>query len=209
MSDKDPKLWESTFGDDSDAEKPEKLSRVRRKKSRHSNTLLVWVIALVLLAIMFSPIIHSAISANHQKSAVDTASQVSVSSKPKKAPSKAKKQTHKKQKAKQVTSKLDDYKNQEKTPTANDNPPAPAKPAEQPQNNNDDSQKQAADANNNAAANTNQTQQQDSGEYYTVQPKDNAYRIALNHGMTTAQLYQLNGISTGTVLHPGMRLKVK
>ena len=64
-------------------------------------------------------------------------------------------------------------------------------------------------ANNNEANNAAQNAAATSGQYYTVQPHDNAYRIALNHGLTTAQLYQLNGLSAGTVLRPGMQLRVK
>ena len=49
MSDKDTKLWESTFGDDSDSDEPEQLSRVRQKKNRHGNKLLVWSLFIILL----------------------------------------------------------------------------------------------------------------------------------------------------------------
>lgn len=37
------------------------------------------------------------------------------------------------------------------------------------------------------------------GETYTVQPGDNMYRIALNHGLTTDELMSLNNLSDETV----------
>lgn len=199
MSDKDPKLWESTFGEDSDAEKEEQLSRVRQKKSQHSNKLLVWSLFIILLVVMFLPIIGQKFSANHDKSSIDSVNQVAVSSKTKKAS----KPKAKKQKAKKVVSKLDEQKK-----------PAEANQVTKP----DENQAQAQQQQSQVSEQNNQQQQrpaaasqnqQDAGQYYVVQARDNAYRIALNHGLTTAQLYQLNGISSGTVLRPGMQLRVK
>jgi outer membrane biosynthesis protein TonB len=199
MSDKDPKLWESTFGEDSDAEKEEQLSRVRQKKSQHSNKLLVWSLFIILLVVMFLPIIGQKFSANHDKSSIDSVNQVAVSSKTKKAF----KPKAKKQKAKKVVSKLDEQKK-----------PAEANQVTKP----DENQAQAQQQQSQVSEQNNQQQQQpaaasqnqqDAGQYYVVQARDNAYRIALNHGLTTAQLYQLHGISSGTVLRPGMQLRVK
>src|SRR5699024_5736319 len=48
----------------------------------------------------------------------------------------------------------------------------------------------------------------ESGSTYTVQPGDNMYRIALNHGMTTEELMALNNLSSETV-YVGQVLKVK
>lgn len=105
MSEKDPKLWESTFGDDDsdksdesntnndfdrneqfdneadfdqDSDYDESLSRLQRQKQKpHSNKLLFGIILVVLLAIMFGPVIWSAISTNHDKSSMDNTAKVS------------------------------------------------------------------------------------------------------------------------------------
>ena len=213
MSDKDPKLWESTFGDDSDSDEPEQLSRVRQKKNRHGNKLLVWSLFIILLIVMFLPIIGQKLTSNHNKSAIDSVNQETVSTKPKKTVTKHKTKSKKKQKAKKVVSKMDQSQKTEQ---------AASQPADQ-ENNNDSTAANQPQANANAeaaqpsqpAANNNEanTAAQNaaaaSGQYYTVQPHDNAYRIALNHGLTTAQLYQLNGMAAGTVLRPGMQLRVK
>lgn len=44
---------------------------------------------------------------------------------------------------------------------------------------------------------------------YTVQAGDSLYRIALNHGMSLDQLLQLNGLSAGSYIAPGMVLRVQ
>ncbi|SDK28308.1 LysM peptidoglycan-binding domain-containing protein [Alkalibacterium thalassium] len=46
------------------------------------------------------------------------------------------------------------------------------------------------------------------GEYYTVKAGDNMYRIALNHGMSTEELMQLNGLTVETVF-VGQELRVE
>src|SRR5690625_3963313 len=48
----------------------------------------------------------------------------------------------------------------------------------------------------------------ESGSTYTVQPGDNMYRIALNHGMTTQELMALNNLSEETV-YVGQVLQVE
>lgn len=248
MSEKDPKLWESTFGDDDsdksdesntnndfdrneqfdneadfdqDSDYDESLSRLQRQKQKpHSNKLLFGIILVVLLAIMFGPVIWSAISTNHDKSSMDNTAKVSVSSKPKKAPKVPKKS---KTKTKHVTSTA---KENAHTAKANEaaannnetNAPANSQTTQQPNeatttrsdNNN------AAAANSNADNNSSQTNSanapannQDAGNYYIVQPKDNPYRIAVNHGLTLQQLYDLNNLSAQSVLRPGMSLRVK
>lgn len=213
MSDKDPKLWESTFGDDSDSDEPEQLSRVRQKKNRHGNKLLVWSLFIILLIVMFLPIIGQKLTSNHNKSAIDSVNQETVSTKPKKTVTKHKTKSKKKQKAKKVVSKMDQSQKTEQAASqpADQETNNDSTAANQPQANANAEAAQPSQpaANNNEANNAAQNAASASSQYYTVQPHDNAYRIALNHGLTTAQLYQLNGMSAGTVLRPGMQLRVK
>lgn len=50
-------------------------------------------------------------------------------------------------------------------------------------------------------------EQQGSGEYATVQAGQGLYRVAVNHGLTVAQLKQLNpGLTT---LSPGQQVRVR
>lgn len=46
-------------------------------------------------------------------------------------------------------------------------------------------------------------------KYYKVKPGDSLWKISVNHGMTLSELRQLNGLSSRSVIKPGMRLKVK
>ncbi|MCZ0717656.1 LysM peptidoglycan-binding domain-containing protein [Aerococcus kribbianus] len=52
-----------------------------------------------------------------------------------------------------------------------------------------------------------QAESQASGTY-TVQPGDNLYRIAVNHGMTLDELLELNGLSSSSSIGPGTVLQV-
>jgi LysM repeat protein len=52
------------------------------------------------------------------------------------------------------------------------------------------------------------TKTADTAKYYTVKKGENLFRIALNHGLTEAQLLSLNGLNAGVVIHPGQKLKV-
>ncbi len=52
------------------------------------------------------------------------------------------------------------------------------------------------------------TPETSSGDTYIVQAGDNMYRIALNHGMTTQELMDLNGLTEETV-YVGQELKVE
>lgn len=59
-----------------------------------------------------------------------------------------------------------------------------------------------------AASSQQQSQNsQQGGEYATVQPGQGLYRVAVNHGLTVAQLRQLNpGLTT---LSPGQQVRVR
>ncbi len=48
----------------------------------------------------------------------------------------------------------------------------------------------------------------DSGVYYRVKPKDNLYRIAVNHGQNYHDLALWNNIEDPTLIHEGMLLRV-
>ncbi|UQS82773.1 LysM peptidoglycan-binding domain-containing protein [Bombilactobacillus folatiphilus] len=220
MSDKKPKLWESTFGDsddDSDLidknqaseqsatdDAPKEYSRTHRHETQQSNKVLVWSLVVVLLAIMCLPVAWSAMSSGHHKTAVDSNNQVAVSSKPKST-------KVKKQKPKKVASQLKPASSKKAS-----EPSTVKRDDEHAADQNDKSEQSTANDTNNgntSAQSSSETSNAGSAtnnsSYYVVQAHDNAYRIALNHGMTTQQLYQLNGLNSNTVLRPGMQLRVR
>lgn len=51
--------------------------------------------------------------------------------------------------------------------------------------------------------------QNDEYTIYKVKPGDSLWKISVNHGMTLDELRKLNGISSRSVIKPGMKLKVK
>lgn len=56
--------------------------------------------------------------------------------------------------------------------------------------------------------NMSQTESSQEAEYYIVSAGENMYRIALNHGLSTEELMQLNGLNSETV-YVGQELRVK
>ncbi|WP_054746617.1 LysM peptidoglycan-binding domain-containing protein [Lentilactobacillus rapi] len=61
-----------------------------------------------------------------------------------------------------------------------------------------------------AAKRTTATQKSVSGSRYaTVEPGQGLYRVAVNHGISLAELMRLNGLSTTSSIHPGQQLRVR
>ncbi|MCB0819959.1 MAG: LysM peptidoglycan-binding domain-containing protein [Bacteroidetes bacterium] len=52
-------------------------------------------------------------------------------------------------------------------------------------------------------------EQKDDYTIYKVKPGDSLWKISVNHGMTLDELRKLNGLSSRSVIKPGMKLKVK
>lgn len=50
---------------------------------------------------------------------------------------------------------------------------------------------------------------QGKGAFYEVKPKDNLYRIAINHGLKVEELKKLNPALANNTIHPGDKIRVK
>ncbi|WP_239822811.1 LysM peptidoglycan-binding domain-containing protein [Lentilactobacillus parabuchneri] len=46
-------------------------------------------------------------------------------------------------------------------------------------------------------------------KYVTVKAGQGMFRVAYNNGLTTAQLMQMNGLTSSSQLYPGQRLRVR
>ncbi|NVY95755.1 LysM peptidoglycan-binding domain-containing protein [Lactobacillus sp. DCY120] len=217
--------------DDQVSESGESLSRIDRTK-RHNNKLLVGGLVAFLLVAMFVPVVWSTLISGHEKSAISNSERVSVSSKPKKVVTHKKAKSEKKTAAKKTQKSKEDQSNSKSGPevgdsqkdnsTTTDTDANNQAPAANSQNNGtevgssqkDNSAAADTDANSQAPAANNQNNNSTTtannspaaSNIYTVQPKDNAYRIAVNHGMSLDDFYRLNG---RVALHPGMTVKVK
>ncbi|GAF35397.1 LysM peptidoglycan-binding domain-containing protein [Lentilactobacillus farraginis] len=56
---------------------------------------------------------------------------------------------------------------------------------------------------------TNPTSSSGGHRYATVQAGQGIYRVAVNNGLTMAQLMEMNGLSSDSQIHPGQKLRVK
>lgn len=182
---------EPTVANEEQEQQP--TSRVAKKQKKRGVKTLVMALFAVLVILMFIPVFNwiSDSKANSQPNTSKVAKKSSKSDSSSKKKSADKKKEADKKKAEEEA--------------------AAKKKA--------DEEKAAADANNESQANQQQesnTQQQSTAAntqaadtYYTVKNGDNPFRIAYNHNLTTDQLYAINGLAPGTVLQPGMRLRVK
>ncbi|MGR3741850.1 LysM peptidoglycan-binding domain-containing protein [Companilactobacillus sp. DQM5] len=206
------KPWNKQFEDDLDEQG--KPSRVAKNKKKRGVKNLVIVLFAALIILMFIPVFNWVMSGrnsnpNNQTTSTQVAKNTDTSSsnkekKTKKSSDKKKTSSSKKSNTKKESNDSSDNNN---TSDANSNGEsannANNSAASTTQN---DQAANAVQQNQNQSANS--TSQADSG-YYTVAAGDNPFRIAYNHNMTTDELYALNGLQPGTVLQPGMRIKVK
>ena len=208
--------WDNKFESDRDQEG--NLSRRAAKDKQKGNKALVYVLFAAIIFIMFVPVVNWSLQANGDSTNTNVTSsdktQVADNNKTshkKKTHKKAKKSDNTKSKSKSshktsdsatygddVDSSADtasDSSNEAATPTANTS----AKTSNSGTTSNA--------SYSNSRSNSGSTTQ--TSAYYTVQSGDTAYRIALNHNLTTAQLYALNGMQSGETLRTGMHLRVK
>lgn len=224
--------WDKEFDDNlNDEGQP---SRVAKNKKRRGIKALVFGLFAALILIMFAPVMRWAIASNSQPNANNGSDQQVVTNDnkekntnaakkkanqkvklakqkkaaaAKKAKLKEKKQIkeqelqNQKQKAAEAKLKADKQKEEAAAKAKQNQQNSQSQQSSQNQQNQKVQQDQSSQAQNNQNA---------SGSgYYTVSAGENAYRIALNHNMTTEELYQLNGLQSGSTITPGMQLRVK
>ncbi|GKQ42737.1 hypothetical protein RD055328_06600 [Companilactobacillus sp. RD055328] len=199
------KPWNKQFEDDLNEEgKPSRVAK--NKKKRGVRTLVVALFAALVL-LMLAPVINWVVDANFHPNNNGNGNNEIVAnagnkSKSDKSDSKksSKKKTSKKSKSTKKDSSDEATKKAAEQKAAQE--AAEKKAAEEKAAQEAADQKAADDA---AAA----KQAADDSGYYTVVQGDNPFRIAYNHNLSTEELYALNGLQPGTVLTPGMRLRVK
>ncbi len=69
--------------------------------------------------------------------------------------------------------------------------------------------KLSEDAKTSEKTKTESTTKNKSVSYYKVRPGDSLWKISVKHGMSLDELRKLNGLSSRSVIKPGMKLKVK
>lgn len=222
--------WDKEFDDNlNDEGQP---SRVAKNKKRRGIKALVFGLFAALILIMFAPVMKWAIASNSEPNANNGNDQQVVTNdnkekntnaaKKKKAEQKAKLAKQKKEAAakkaqlkekKQI--KEQELQNQkqkaaeEKLKADKQKEAAAAKAKQDQQNSQSQQNQQSQKAQQDQSSQTQNNQNSSGSGYYTVSAGENAYRIALNHNMTTEELYQLNGLQSGSTITPGMQLRVK
>lgn len=214
-------LWGKRFEEDMDEYYPQSRSERRaleeEKQGGSSNWLAVAV--FVLAALFIIPTLYFAWASNQEAKDFKAeqekieVSEKSEAEKKKEAAARKKKEAEKKAKKekeqaeKEKADKEKEEKQQENEQAGTQNESQSQTQNQQSQQNQQNQQNQVQQNQNQNSQNAQQNQNY-SGNTYTVQPQDNLYRIALNHGMTTEELMQLNGL-TGTTIQVGQVLKVK
>ncbi|KRM72599.1 SAG1386/EF1546 family surface-associated protein [Lacticaseibacillus brantae] len=179
------KPWEKQFDDDRDDDG--NLSRVANRKKQRGNRTLVWVVSILLIALIISPILYQVFSSSQSsqtpddKITVETSSKVSSKAKSSSSKEKSKSSSERSSVASTTSSSI--------VSSSSSQAPASSSASSTPS--------------------SSSSSQATAGNTYVVKAGDNPYRIAVNHGMTLSELYALNGLSQGSTVTPGMSLKVK
>ncbi len=205
--------WNQTFEEDRDEHG--NLSRVKLRKQSQSHNLitiilvtLIIVVALVALVYGLTKQSASGKGATNQ-SAVTVSSQKNVKKKSSSVSSAVKKAATVKKKATKASSSPVEKTSTAK-PVSSRASSATARTGTSQQTSVSKPAKAIPKSSSNSQVNTtNPTTTVNGHKYATVQPGQGIYRVAVNNGLTMAQLMRLNGLSSTSQIHPNERLRVK
>lgn len=200
--------WNQTFSEDRDENG--NLSRVKLRKQSHNHHLITVILAALIIlvavvALVWGLVRQSAMS-NDSKSAESSSVRVVRQDNAKKKSSSASKA-----KSKPAKTQSSVKRNTKKTTTE----PKKAAKVQSAVKSSTASSTQSSQAG--TISQSGQTANSKSGQsksttghkYVTVQAGQGMFRVAYNNGLTTAQLMQMNGLTSSSQLYPGQRLRVK
>ncbi|QVI35843.1 peptidase M23 [Lacticaseibacillus chiayiensis] len=199
-SDDQNKPWETLFDDDRDDQG--NLSRLATRKKRQVSSKFTWILAIILILLVLSPIIYFKVWGSQGSSGSNLSNDKVVIQSAKESSHRSKvKKSEKSSKAAKVSSastkEVNNQQSAQQTSTRHEPSqariPSSASTQTQPS----------------AASTAKPSQASTAANSYTVVRGDNLYRIAANHGMSLDELLQLNGLSANSTLTPGTVLKVK
>lgn len=171
--------WNKQFEDDRDDEG--NLSRVATRRKSHGTKVLQYVLWVLIALFVIVPVTYNAIASNASNNG--GSDKIAVESK--------KSSSSKKSSKKQSSSKSS------KSSQASSSSSSVASSSE---SSSSVSSSSVASSSSSVASSSSSA-----AEYYTVKAGDNAYRIALNHGISLSQFYAWNG----QTLRPGQSVRVK
>lgn len=216
----DEELWGKKFEEDMEDYSPqtraERRAQEEQKKGKSSNWLAVAVI--VLAAIFIIPTLYVAWSRNDANEFGSEQDKIEVTEKSEEEKKREAEERKKRaeERAEKERQEQEERERQEQEEAKREAEAQAEREAEE------ERQRQQAEAEREAEAERQAEQNQSSASEaqnaqsetpsaqntYVVQPQDNLYRIALNHGMTTEEIMELNGL-TSTTIQVGQVLKVK
>ncbi|WP_196246194.1 LysM peptidoglycan-binding domain-containing protein [Lacticaseibacillus zhaodongensis] len=185
--------WNTQFEDDRDDSGS--YSRVVRRKHSRGNTVMTWVIVALLVIVCLTPIVWRAVS-KRMANTGDSQTRISVATSSSKQSSEdAFKSSSKKAKA-SADSKASSSAKASSSSSA-------------VQSSSSASTTSSAQSSSSSSTSSSSSSSSTASGSYTVKSGDNLYRIAVNHGMTLAEIQQLNGMGSSISITPGQTLKVK
>lgn len=179
---KEKQPWNQQFEDDRDDDG--NFSRIERRKHSRGNTVLTVVLVVTLLLLCLAPIVWQAVSKRMANSAEST-TRISVA-----APSRSKKSS-----SESEQSSVKSSSSSKKSPSSSSSRAS--------------SSSVSTSSSSSASSSSSSSSSSSASGSYTVKSGDNLYRIAVNHGMTLAEIQALNGMGSSTSVTPGQTLKVK
>lgn len=208
----DEELWGKKFEEDMEDYSPqtraERRAQEEQKKGKSSNWLAVAVI--VLAAIFIIPTLYVAWSRNDANEFGSEKDKIEVTEK-----SEEEKQREAEERKKRAEERAEKERQEQEEAKREAEAQAEREAEEERQRQQAEAEREAearrqAEQNQSSASEAQNAQSETSSAQntYVVQPQDNLYRIALNHGMTTEEIMELNGL-TSTTIQVGQVLKVK
>ena len=180
--------WNKQFEDDRDDEG--NLSRVATRKKSHGTKVLQYILWGLIALFIIVPVAYNAIASNSNNNNGKDKITVQSSSKSSSSASSKKPKKHKASSSEASSS------------VASSSAPA----ASQSSSAAVSSSVPASSSSSVASSSSSAASSSGAAQYYTVQQGDNAYRIAVNHGVSLSQFYQWNGQGT---LTPGKSVRIK
>ncbi|KRN29441.1 lysM domain protein [Lactobacillus selangorensis] len=227
------KPWENQFDDDRNDKGD--LSRVASHKREKHNSVFVWILTIILIAMIAFPVIYYlanqsqvnkpsksadsevVVSSNNKKKAASRkaaskkrAASASESLKEAKAKSESKKKaaaaaSASKQEAEAASNSAAVAQSQQEAAASSSEAAASSSEAAASSSAAAASSASAASSSSSSSASASST----SGDYVTVQSGQGLYRTAVNNGITLQQLLELNGLSADSTVAPGTQLRIK
>lgn len=181
--------WNKQFEDDRDDEG--NLSRVATRKKSHGTRVLQYVLWVLIALFIIVPVAYNAIASNSSNNNGNDKITVASSKKSSSSTSSKKRKKHSSSSSKSSSS----TSSSSQAASSSSQAASSSTPASSSSSVASSSSSSAASSSSSSAAG-----------YYTVKQGDNAYRIAVNHGISLSQFYQWNGQGT---LTPGKSVRIK